>query len=125
MLDKFKELGILAVIVAVVGGIIAYILGMLTAPIIGFDAMFGPLLGGIIAIVILLYVAKETNLDVMTFFNVILLLIFVSIVGTFIVAALPVAAPFILTLTADMTISMWAWSLAYVGLAIIIKEKVM
>lgn len=123
MLEKFKELGILAVIVAVLGGIIAYLLGMLTSPIVGFDAMFGPLIGGIIAIIILLYVAKETALDAMTFFNIIVLLLFVSVVGTFIVAALPMAAPFILTLTASMTISMWAWSLVYVGLALIIYDK--
>jgi hypothetical protein len=125
MIDNLKNLGVQAGIVAIVGGIIAYLLAMLTAPIMGFDAMFGPLIGGIIAITILLYVAKETALDAMTFFNIIVLLLFVSIIGTFIVAAVPTVAPFILTLAGSMSISTWAWSLVYVGIALLTYDKIM
>lgn len=124
ILGDFKELGMMAIITAVLGGIIAYLLGLLMGPIVGMDALFGPLIGGIIAAVLLLYVFAKTDLDVKSFGYIVLLLLLVSIVGTFIVGLLPAAAPYILTLSGTLTWGGVAWSLVYVGLAMAIYDMI-
>lgn len=124
MEDKLKEIGIQALIAAGLGGVLAYLLSFVLGPILALDTLFGPLIGGIIAIVVLVYVATKTELDTTSFWNVIVLLLAVAVVGTFVVGIIPAAAPYILTL-ADPFTSLLAlgWTLIYVGAALAIYDK--
>lgn len=124
MLDNLKDLGIMAILVAVIGGLVAYALGFVLNPINGIDPIFGPLIGGIILVILMLYIAMKTNVDKMTFFGVVILLLMVSIVGTFVVGIFPLSAPYILTLTGTLNWTAISWSLVYVGIAMAVYDKV-
>lgn len=124
MIDDIKDLAIKATMVAVLGGIISYLLGMVLGPISAINIV-GPLIGGVLAIVLLFYIAIKTNLDKMSIFNIVVLLLFVSVIGTLIVSIAPIATGYILTLTQTLTWANIAWSFVYVGLAMMIYDKFM
>lgn len=124
MLDKMKELLLLALLVAVIGGIMSLLLGSVLGMVyaaIGWQTV----LGGLIALGLLIYIATKTDLDKMSFVDIVVLFVAIGLVGTIITTLLPIAAPYILTVENWGNLTGIAWSLVYVGLALVVKDKVM
>lgn len=121
MIDKLKELSILSLFVAVVGGVLASVLAMVLGTVTGMTG-FPTIIGGIVAVVLLMVVAAKTGVDKMGFFALAMLLVMVSVVGTIIVTVLPAASDWILTASAPLTWNSLAWSLVYVGVGMLGKE---
>jgi hypothetical protein len=124
MIDWLKKLAIQAVIVAVLGGIIAYIMGMIL-PIVSGINIVGGMIAGIVAIVLYAYIAGFSDVDTAEFGYLVPLLAFVSIIGTFVVGIMPGATGYILTLSSSLTWVNTLWTLIYAGAALAITDKIM
>ena len=124
MIDKLKGLIISALFVAIIGGIAAFLLGSMLGAITAVTG-FATIVGGIAAVVLLLLVATYSDVDKFNIFELVMLLVVVGVVGTSIVTVLPAASDWILTASGTLSWNNIAWSLVYVGLAIMGKEKVM
>lgn len=122
MLDKMKDLLVLALIVALLASVLSFVLSMVLAPLyemIGFQAILSALIG----LVLLIWIGMETGLDEMKFFEIIVLFVAVGLVGSIITTVLPAVAPYIISLENFANLTSITWSLVYVGLAMAIKEK--
>lgn len=124
MKDQLMKLLTMAVLVAVIGGVAAYGLG-LVMPMITSIELVGSLLAGIIAIVLYLYIIGFSDIEVKEFGYLVPLLALVSIIGTFVVSILPSASGFILTLNEPLTWMNVLWTLIYAGIAMAIVDKFM
>ena len=123
MLETMKDWLWLALLVAVIGGVLSVILGYILGAVYGAVG-YQAILGGIFALLLLIYVAATTELDKMKFFDIIILLIAVGLVGSIIVTIVPVAAPYILNVSITQNwVTGIAWSLVYIGLALLVKDK--
>lgn len=124
MLEKLKDLGITALILVLIASVLSTVLSMVLGPVyqtVGFQAI----IGGIIALVLLLVVAGETGLDEMKFFDIIVLFVAVGLIGSVIVTFLPAVASYIISVESFSSLTAIAWSLAYIGLAMWVREKIM
>ena len=123
MLDKLKDLFVLAILVAIIGGVSAFILGaalgMVTSAV-GFETI----IGAIVALVLLMYVAEKTDFDKYNIFQVIVLLLVVALVGNVVLMVSPVAASWLLTTTGPLTVTGFAWIFVYIGIAFIVKDAI-
>lgn len=121
MIDDLKGLLLTALIVGIVASVFAFILPMILGPvysIVGFQTI----IGGFIALVLLILVAAKTDLDKMTFFSIVLLLIAVGLIGSIITTALPAATPYIISVESFANLTSIAWTLVYIGLGLFVKE---
>ena len=110
--------------VAIIGGVAAYILGAVLGAVttaIGFPTI----IGGFLAVVLLIVVAAQTEVEKYNIFEIVMLLVMVSVIGTIIVTILPAAGGWILTASGTLTFNNLAWSLVYVGLGLLGKEMVL
>jgi hypothetical protein len=124
VIDKIQQLAIAALFVAIIGGVAAYLLGAVLGAVttaVGFPTI----IGGFLAVVLLLVVAAQTDIDSYNIFEIVMLLVMVSVVGTIIVTILPAVAGWILTASGPLTFNNLAWSLVYVGLGLLGKEMVL
>jgi len=123
VLGKVTDWLVLATLVAIIGGFMSVILGYVFGAVytvVGFQTI----LGGIFALILLIIVAAETDLDGMAFFDIVILLIAVGLVGSIIVTIVPLAAPYILNVSITQNwVTGIAWSLVYIGLALLVKDK--
>jgi len=124
VLGKVTDWLVLATLVAIIGGFMSVILGYVFGAVytvVGFQTI----LGGIFALILLIIVAAETDLDGMAFFDIVILLIAVGLVGSIIVTIVPLAAPYILNVSITQNwVTGIAWSLVYIGLALLVKEQI-
>ena len=124
MIDKLQQLAVAAMFVAIIGGVAAYILGAVLGAVttaIGFPTI----IGGFLAVVLLIVVAAQTEVEKYNIFEIVMLLVMVSVIGTIIVTILPAAGGWILTASGTLTFNNLAWSLVYVGLGLLGKEMVL
>jgi uncharacterized membrane protein required for colicin V production len=121
VVDELKAVLFQALLVAVIGGVVAYVLGMVIGPI---NAMtYGAILGVGLLLVLLVLMAKYTDVEKLDLFSFVILLVAVTFIGSVVVTALPAAAPFILSLSGALTIPTLAWTLVYIGLAMLIWKS--
>ena len=123
MMDKFKDLFILAILVAVIGGIAAFILGAvlgMATSAIGYETI----IGAIVALVLLMYVAEKTDFDKYNIFQVIVLLLVVALIGNVVLLVSPAAASWLLTTSGPLTVTGFAWIFVYIGIAFIVKDAI-
>jgi hypothetical protein len=122
MIDDLKGLLITALLVAIIASVFAFLLPMVLGPLyttVGFQTI----IGGFIALVLLLLVAAKTDLDKMTFFNIILLFVAVGLIGSIITTVLPAASTYIISVENFANLTSIAWTLVYIGLAMFVKEE--
>lgn len=123
MLDKLKDLFVLAILVAIIGGVSAFILGaalgMVTSAV-GFETI----IGAIVTLVLLMYIAEKTDFDKYNIFQVVVLLLVVALIGNIVLLASPVAASWLLTTTGPLTVTGFAWVFVYIGIAFIAKDAI-
>ena len=121
MLDTLKDLFILAILVAIIGGISAFILsaalGIVTSAI-GFETI----IGAIVALILLVIVAEKTDFDKYNIFQVIVLLLVVALIGNLVLLVSPAAASWLLTTSGPLTITGLAWVFVYIGLAFLVMD---
>jgi len=121
MLDEIKALGIEALLVAVIGGIAAYLLGMFIGPVQGMQ--FGGIIAAVIALLLLLYLKTATDVEMFDIWSLVILLLMVSIVGGFVVGVFPAATPFIFTFNQAFTVQGLAWAFVYIGIAKLVSKS--
>jgi len=117
-----SEMSVLALFVAVIGGLVAYVLGM------AFGALTAvPLWGSIqllIGIVLAVMLAKYGGVDEYNLFRFVILLGIVGFIGTIITTFVPVVAPFILAVGA-FSVNGLVWAFVYILSAEAIKSRLM
>ena len=117
-----KKLFLWAALTAVIGGIIAFILGMVLGPINAIPAR-GAIIAGVIAVVLLIYLAKSSDFDSVTIFQLIVILVLIGVIGTIITTIFPPAAPYILTVAGNFTALGLGFTFIYIMLADIVINK--
>ena len=123
MLDKLKDLFVLAILVAIIGGIAAFVLGAVLGMVtsaVGFETI----IGAIVALLLLMYVAEKTDFDKYNIFSVIVLLLVVALIGDIVLQFSPVAASWLLTTAGPLTVTGFAWVFVYIGIAFITKDAI-
>ena len=123
MMDKLKDLFVLAILVAVIGGVAAFILGAVLGMVtsaIGFETI----IAAIAALILLMYVAEKTDFDKYNIFSVIVLLLVVALIGNIVLMVSPAAASWLLTTTGPLTVTGLAWTFVYIGIAFITKDAI-
>ena len=121
MLDDMKGLLMTAFIVLLIASASSFVLALVLGPVyaaIGYQTI----IGGIIALVLLLVVAAKTDLDKMTFFNIIVLFIAVGLLGSILLTIFPAAAPYIISVNNFADLTAIAWTLVYIGAGLFVKE---
>lgn len=121
MIDEISSLIKQGALVAVIGGILAYLLSFIIGPIQGMA--FGGTIVAFIALLIVLYMKAKTGVEGLDIFSLAVLLLVVGIVGSLIVGILPAAAPFIFTLDGALTVQGLVWTFVYIGAAMYIEKE--
>jgi len=116
-----KDFFIWAVLVAVIAGVLSYILGFIFGPI--QTMMYGQIIAGFLVFFFLIYLAGFTDVDHLSIFQLLLVLILVGTIGSLIVTIFPPAAAFILVVGAGFTWLGLGFTLIYIMLADILIEK--
>lgn len=124
IMDSLQKLLISAVIIAVVGGLAAFGLGMLLPVVQGINIV-GAMLGGIIGIVLFLYISKYSEIETTDIGMLVPILALASIIGTFVVGLVPMATGYILTLQEPLTWMSILWTMVYAGIALAVADKIM
>lgn len=99
------------------------ILPMVLGPVysaIGFQTI----IGGVIALILMLVIASETVFDEVPIFDIIVLFVGVGLVGSVIITAFPAAAPYIISVESFTNLTSIAWSFVYIGLGLMAKKFV-
>ena len=114
MLSGFGNLLKKSVGVAIIGGFLAYLFGlffgqMTTIPLWSTVSL-------LIAVILALILAKRGSVDDYNLFDFVFLLGVVGVIGGFVTAMLPVAAPFILSV-GSFTVTGLVWTFVYILLA--------
>jgi len=118
-----EKLAIKATSVAIIGGVVSILLSMILSAIEPVFPFAGGLVSGLIALALVILLAKESKIDDMNFVGVLTLLFAVSLVGSIIATFLPVISPYILSVT-DFTLSGLMWTVVYVMIAEAILNKI-
>lgn len=121
MMDQIVSLGKQGFLVAVIGGIAAYILAMVIGPIQGMA--FGGIIALLIAAVIALFLAGSTEVEKLDIFSLVVLLAFVGVVGGLLVGIVPAASPFIFTASSAFTVQGLIWAFVYIGIAMLVEKQ--
>jgi hypothetical protein len=121
MIEQISSLLKQGLLVAVLGGVFAYILSFIIGPIQGMA--FGGTIVAFIALLLVLYMKAKTGIEALDLFSFAVLLLVVGIVGSLIVGILPAAAPFIFTLDGALTIQALVWTFVYIGVAMWIEKN--
>ena len=115
------ELLLKALGISVIGGLVAYVLSMLMAPLmadVAFSAIYY-----IILLTAIVYLAKKATVDNMSWFQVFVLLLAMAGIGSVITWIQPSAAQFILG-AGDATLLGFAHTILYIEIAEIIMKMV-
>lgn len=117
----WKELIVLSIFVALIGGIASYAFGM----VFGMATAI-PLWGTIqliIGVVLAVMLAKYGNVDNYNLFRFVILLGVVGAMGSVIITFVPAAAPFILSVGA-FSVNALVWAFVYILLAEMVYSKI-
>lgn len=114
--ELMKHVALKGLIASVLGGVILWIIAQLTGQLyatIGLESI----VGGVLALLTLGYVAIKTDVDVLTFFEFIMVVVAVGVYSTVISMLYPPVAEFLLTLASLSNITAIAWFLVAIGFA--------
>ncbi len=123
MLDDIKEISISAFLLLIIASILSTVLGLVLGPVYAITG-YQTIVGLLIAFVLLVFVKLESDLDAMKVFDIILLFVAIALFGTIITTIVPVAAPYIISVS-SLSLTAFAWSLVYIGLAMIAKDMLL
>lgn len=112
-----------ALLVAIIGGVVSYALGMVFSPIQALP--WGMAITGVLVFVLLAYLSKYSSVDQEKIFGLLMILILVGALGTMIASIVPAAAAFILTLGGNFTWLGLGFTLIYIMIADAVIEKMM
>lgn len=116
-----KKLLVMALFVAVIGGVVSFLLGMFMTPL---ASIWGGIIASIIALVLLIVMVAKTEIETYDVVELVALLLTVTIIGGAVVMIVPAAAAFILVPSAAFTPMGLAWSLVYIGAAMMVRKMV-
>lgn len=123
MFDKIVSLLKQGLLVAIIGGLAAYILSLVIGPIQGM--VWGGSLALFVALILALYLAGATDVETLDIFSFAILLGFVGLVGGLIVGIVPAAAPFIFTMDSAFTVQGLLWAFVYIGIAMVVEKSLL
>lgn len=122
MIDDLKNIAITALLLLIIASALSVVVSMLLGPV--YQAVgYQTIIGGVIALILLMVVAAQTDLDKMSFVNIIILFVAVGLIGSVITTFLPAVAPYIISVESFANLTAIAWSLVYIGLAMAVKEQ--
>jgi small-conductance mechanosensitive channel len=126
MTDLLKRVLMETPIAVVLGGILLWLMSMLTGQVANMVGL-QTIVGGIIALVVLAYVAAASEFEKTTFFELVMLLVAMSVIGTIIAmvaGSLGFSIGTYLLAGSDFNLNGLAWALAAIGLSFIIVDKI-
>lgn len=111
-----------AVPVAFLAGIAAWFLG---GTLQGFASQtVGQIVLSLVVIVALVGLKKFAKIDDLSFYDIVILLAAITLVGTILTAFVPAASPFILTISNTITVSGLLFTFLYIGIAEAIMTEI-
>ena len=122
MKKELTNLFISALLVSLVGGLVAMILNMFFGGLI-LSSAFASLTASVIVLILLTILAKSANIDNLSAFNMIIYLFAISIVGSIIAMFIPSVASVILVVD-SLTLSGIAFTILYIMIAEIGLSKI-
>ena len=122
MKDEMMKLAKKALIVAIIGGIVAYLVTTFLGPVIATG--FGQIFGSIILLVLLLVLAKKAKIDDLNWFHAFVLIFAVGVFGSLLSFFVPYISAYVLSVT-NFTLTGLMWTVLYVMVAEIVAGKYM
>ena len=120
--DDLPNILIGAVLIAVIGGLISWLLGMALGPI-AVAGGIGSLVISIFGIALLVGVAAWSKLDNWKWYDALVMFLTVFVLGETIATTIPSVAPFILN-TVNFAPSSLVWTIVYIAFAEVIVGKI-
>ena len=110
-----KDLLMRAVFVAIIGGILSFVITSLLAPIMAGEALVATIIY-LVVLVGIIYLMPKAKVDNETVVSFLVLLGFIAVVGSFITGFAPMLAPYVLSLS-SFTLTSLIWAVFYISLA--------
>jgi len=117
---ELMGLGVIALLAAIFGGVIAYILGMALSGIAVMTV--GPIILALLGIGIALFLASKSKIDNWSFFRLVMLFGMIGVVGSVITMIVPATAFFILSVEQFTWVGL-IWTFVYIMLAELTGSK--
>jgi hypothetical protein len=117
-----ERIGVKTILILFLAGIFSYFGGMIFGALAAIPMW--TILIGIILVGLLVYLKGFISLDDIEFYDILVLLVLVGVIGTGITTFIPGASMFILSL-GEFSVMGLGWTLFYIGLGEIIVNKFM
>lgn len=111
-----------AIFIAIIGGVISWLLGMGLGPIAASGGI-GSIIISIIGIALLVGVAAWSKLDNWKWYDALVMFLTIFVLGEAIATSIPSVAPFILN-TVNFAPSSLVWTFVYIAFAEVIVGKI-
>lgn len=118
------DLAVSGLFVAVIGGIVAYLLSLMLG-VAGAAVGMPAIIGGFVAVALLYTMIVKTNIETNNIFEFFLLLGVAGLVGSIITLLLPMTSGYILAFSGPLTYTGFIWTVVYVAAAMTAKEMVL